>query len=232
MEIDTGLTPRKVETREKRGEHAYLFSWNEIEGNFSESVASISRNLAIGEAVGEESLKEDLYRSCLVFLESALDFFCHSLMKAGFDEMLHRERTGSEQFSHFAIEMGVILKAKERPEEEAALFDDCFDEEISRETHMDYEGFKESVNFVHQGSAETIAKAVFPKEKEPMKALRNSLNQLYHRRNEIAHQDDRSRQSGEKNPVTEEEVKNGLSFIQKVVDSTIGELERGAMRPL
>lgn len=86
---DLKLSPRKELSRPKQ---IKIFEIEDIEKHFSENIESIENSFLIANALIEEGYIEeakDIWRSQIVFLDSAFDFYMHEITKLGIVSMFN-----------------------------------------------------------------------------------------------------------------------------------------------
>ena len=91
---------------------------------------------------------------------------------------------------------------------------------FSRDVFLAKESMKDQLNLIGIGFTPTMVKA-FPHDKEETskKVGAEIIAELFHRRNAIAHQNDRSHESAEQNDITKEFVEDYISKIETIVDA-------------
>lgn len=80
------LTPRPEESRERRTIHIVSFELDEIMLHFEENIENITHHFTVADQLWAENHSEaakDIWRSQILFLESALDFYIHEITKYG-----------------------------------------------------------------------------------------------------------------------------------------------------
>lgn len=217
---DLTLSPRKESTRDKIA--VEIFSNDEIEKHFNENVTSLVSQFDVAEnlvAEGKTESAKDIWRSQIVFLESAFDFYIHEIIKQGIMNIYHGDWSNKTlKYHHLVFDMDCVERAIRDTEDDMWL-KDRINELYKSETMMSYERFKDVCNLIGLNIKE-IADAVFyePGSTEKTDAkLHRELDRLYERRNQIAHQSDRRHENAEKQDISEQDVKDSINIITEIV---------------
>ncbi len=221
---DLSLKPRKVATRDNKLE-VEVFNIDEIEDHFNENVAFIISQFDIADDLLKSNEKEraaDIWRSQLVFLDSAFDFFMHEIVKLGILNIFHEEwPKKSEQYTNLQFTMKNVEHAIKNPGDDSWL-KDWVTEKYSSETLMSYDTFKGVCNLLSI-DYRAIADSAFYERgstEKTLDKLQRRINQLFYRRNRIAHQMDRNRENAERQNIQKEDVINFIDDIKKIVHAT------------
>lgn len=217
--INTDLSERMTDCRDKLISHIVIPDLTLIERNFQSAIDSVNQNLAFLEAVTEEGIKDNILRAQIVFLESAFDSLCHSLIKFGFDKVYKEEWAKTERFDNFLIPMSVIKAVKESEDEK--YYEDYLNEKISPMTFLDPSILKDNLNLIYPEMLKEIARETYPNDKQPLSSLKKDLKGIYGRRNFIVHQDDREHKTLEKRSITKMEVEKTRDSLISVARTMI-----------
>lgn len=117
---ELSLHPRVEDTRDKITiEPVIQFSLSEIKERFDETIVGIEGQFALAESLIEDGRTEsakEIYRSQIVFLESALDFYIHEISKYGVISIFTNKWSKTERYSNFKIPMSIFEKGIRNPE--------------------------------------------------------------------------------------------------------------------
>lgn len=219
FKINTELSERQVDCREKNLSHVRIPGLEVIEANFQSTIDSVNKNILFSDSISDKEMTENILRAQIVFLESAFDYLCHCVIKFGFDRIYKGDWPTTEKYDHFSIPMEVIRRVMENGD--GIYFEDYLNEKISPMTFLDPKVLKDNLNLVFPDMLDKVAKLVFPMEKQPLDTLKNKLKMMYDRRNRIAHQDDREHIDLTKHSITREEVEEFKDTIITVVEKML-----------
>lgn len=158
----------------------------------------------------------NIMRSQIVFLGSALDFYMHELTKFGLCQIYDGIWPTTEKYYDIKIEMRII----ETPLKISISNDwflDCINELYKTVTMISYKSIKKQISLLGL-NIETIANTAFPIENS-LNKMKTILNSLFERRNVIAHQFDRNHYDAQVNIISKEIVENFIYNIIKIVKS-------------
>ena len=225
MEINRSLSlsPRKEFTRNaKEVEPPIQFSLLEINKHFTENLRSIEKQFAVAETLfdnGEVDGSKTVLRSIVVFAEGLLDFYIHEVSKYCLFRMFTGQWSKSEKYMTFMVPMEKVEKAIESVESKNWFFS-YLNERFSREVYLSKESMRDQLNLIGVGFKDVMIKA-FPRnsENESIKEGSNIVTELFKRRNEIVHQNDMSHLSAVQNDITEDYVKQYITWVNLIVDA-------------
>lgn len=223
------LSARKESVREKKTIEIKEFEINDILTQFNENIEWIKTQFNIANDLEKDNKIEEcknIWRSQIVFLESALDYYIHCISKYGMMKIFKGEWEKTEKYNNFQItlkEVDIFLKNSENSSEFFKLINDKF----ANDTFMSYESIKNQLNLIGIKPKE-IAKDVYYEQgstEKDFNKFKRILNQLFNRRNCIVHQFDRYHESGERQEITYNEVSEGIDNICKIVNSIHSHIE-------
>ena len=145
---DLKLSPRKESSRPKQ---IKIFEIEDIEKHFSENIESIENSFLIANALIEEGYIEeakDIWRSQIVFLDSAFDFYMHEITKLGIVSMFNgnwHEKTN--KYLNLSINMSYLEEAVKNINDVAWL-KNWINDEYASKTMMSYVAFKDICNLL------------------------------------------------------------------------------------
>lgn len=221
-ERNLDLSPRVEMTREQRSNNIVHFNLQEIKNHFDENLIIVNNQFPIADelyAAGKIDECKAIWRSQVVFVEGFLDFFLHEISKYSLYNILKGDWAKTEKYEHFCIPMREVEKAIEATESKEWFFE-YLNNRFSRDVFLSHESLRDQLNLIGIPFNDVMCKA-FPKpaEKESCTYGKNVIIQLYNRRNEIAHQNDRNHGSGEQNDIGKDFVNEYISNVCKIVEA-------------
>lgn len=155
----------------------------------------------------KQTAAEDIWRSQIVFLDSALDFYIHEIVKYGIIKMFNREWAESTDYKKMKVHLRFAVDLAQNPSSASKLLEEI-DEMNKYPCFMGAKKLKEQLDFI----------AVNYNLRNSDKKL---LNNLYNRRNQIAHQTDRIPGQQQKQPITKKYVEDFINKIENFVVNTL-----------
>ena len=219
------ISSRKENTRETNAREMHITKIDEIKEQFDDNLKAIrlkfniSKNLHVA---GEIEAEKDIYRSQVVFIESALDYYMHVLGIYATEQMYKSNWDKTPSYKNLMVPIDKVMYAILHPEEDNWI-DEVIISHHSSKTYMSPKEIKGQLTFI-------VGKDFYKKVADDMyydKYSRNStevqltdnLQKLYSRRNSIVHQMDRNHSTGLLNDITEEEVECFLDFAEHFINS-------------
>ena len=198
------------------------FSLEEIKQHFDQTLLSSENEYAIADnllSVGKNEDAKTVWRSQIIFLEGLLDFYIHEISKYGLYSMFCGKWDKSEKYTSVRIPMSVVEAAFVNDESKKCFFDylnECF----SRQVFLAAESMRDQLNLIGIGFGDTMHKA-FSKStsNESQQYGAKIVEELYKRRNLIAHQNDREHASAKQNTITKEFVEEAGNNIVAIVNA-------------
>lgn len=131
------LSPRIVNTRDRRPSHAIQFEIGEIMERFENNIFSIKSQFELVEQLENDGKQQykDILRSQIVFLDSAFDFFMHEITKFGMVQISQGVWEKTEKYNNFTIRLGDISDVLQNPEQEN-WFLDIVNDSYAEDTFM------------------------------------------------------------------------------------------------
>ena len=222
-ERNLDLIPRQEETREKNKSilNIVKFQLNEIEEHFDENLQYIISQFDIAEELLQSDRLDEarnIWSSQIVFLESAFDFYLHELTKYGLSEMFAGNWEKTEKYNNLSVRMSIVDKALNAREDTEWFLE--FINGFYRElTLVSYNSVKDQMNLLGLELQE-VADAVFYEMGSNIKTkikLQNLLEELYQKRNVIAHQSGRRHSDAQREEITKDMVEKYIDKIEKIV---------------
>ncbi len=222
------LMPRVEGTRDKFHTKVVRFELDQIMQHFTETMEIIKKQFAVADELvvaGRTPEGENIWRAQIVFLASALDFYMHELTKYGLCEIYDEKWEKTEKYKNLQISMEMIEVAVKSGEETDWLLE-YFNEYYQTITMVSYDSVKEQLKLLGV-ELSTVADRAFYQKGETEKTrnrLKRRLNELFARRNIIAHQTDRAHTDAQFKMITKEIVHNFIEDIGKVVKAIDAEV--------
>ena len=196
---------RKEDSRKKRSVRLIVKIFD-VRTHFNENIKDVEAKfeLAQREAKSDLHSAEEIWRSQVVFLESSLDFYIHEVVKYGFLKIFNGDWEETAQSRNFRLRFPLLMKMYKDAGTAAQSLSDEIDE-INRENC-----------FLNFDNMQNNLKMVGLKIEGRYKPF---VNELYGRRNKIAHQSNRIPGSAEKCVIKEADVKNYIKKVKEIVSS-------------
>ena len=216
------LIPRREGTREKVIPAIVKFQLSDIENHFKENIRYIRAQFHIADNLLQEDREEEaknIWRSQIVFLESAFDFYMHELNKYGLSEIFIGNWEKTEKYSNLSIKMDIVDKAL-NAREDTGWFLEFVNEFYKDKTLVSYESVKDQMNLLGLKMQE-VADAVFYERDSSVKTkdkLKYRLQELYDCRNVIAHQAGRRHSDAQRENISKEMVEVYIEDVEKIVE--------------
>lgn len=222
-ERDLSLVPRVEEVRESRPDTSPIqFSLDEIKQHFSESMEGIKEQYDVADSLaasGNIDGCKTIWRSQVVLAEGLLDFYIHEMSKYCLFRMFTGQWDKSEKYAAFQVPMSKVEEAIAATESKEWFFE-YLNGRFSRDVFLSHESMKDQLNLIGIGFVKVMVKA-FPRDNEELSNKFGSkvVNELFQRRNDIAHQNDRSHASAEQTDITKEFVEDYIRKIELIVSA-------------
>lgn len=224
LEPNYKLTPRNKNVREKCPSKTVMkFSLKEIKQHFDESLAMLRNQTSIAHGFYENRNVEEakyIWRTQIVLLESAYDFYLHEITKYGLCRIYEKQWDETPKYKNININMETLS--------EALISNGSLDwflkftnDHYSIKTLTSYQSFRDQCNLLGIDYRE-IADEVFydrNSRKSTEEKLENVITELFKRRNRIAHQYDCEYADAEPQNIDEKTVEDFLQRISEIVDS-------------
>lgn len=196
-------TSRKEDSRKKRSIRLVVKIFD-VRTHFNENIKDVEAKfkLAKKEAKSDLHSAEEIWRSQVVFLESSLDFYIHEVVKYGFLKIFNGEWEETAQSRNFRLRFPLLMRMYKDAGTAAQSLSDEIDV-INRENC--FLGFDNM-----QSNLKMIGLKV-DGEYKPF------IDELYRRRNKIAHQSDRIPGTAEKCAIEEADVKKYIKKVKEIV---------------
>lgn len=169
---------------------------------------------------GKEIEGENIWRAQIIFLASAFDFYMHELTKYGLCEIYNENWERTNKYENLQVNMKVIEVAL-KSGEDIDWFLEFINGYYRTITMVSYESVRDQLNLLGIKLAHVADGAFFQRggTENTKNKLRRRLNELFGRRNIIAHQSDRAHTDAQVHGITKEIVQNFIEDIEKIVSS-------------
>ena len=220
---DLSLTPRKENQREALPiTPPVQFSLDEIMQHFVESMNSVKAQYNVADALAAEGNTDGcktIWRSQVVLAEGLMDFYIHEMSKYCLFRMFTGHWDKSDKYGAFMVPMEKVEEAIAATESKDWFFA-YLNNRFSRDVFISKESMRDQLNLIGIGFSQVMVNA-FPSDKEETSIKQGSqiVEDLFRRRNIIAHQNDRSHASAKQNDITKEFVSDCISKIEAIVNS-------------
>ena len=217
------LKQRIENVRDKTPIRVVNFDLNDIELHFKVNLNSLKRHFKLADelvSLGKTDEAKDIWRTQIVFLESALDFYLHEITKFGMNKIFNNEWSHTEKFKNYTLRLSDVIQAISNPED-ASWFVEHVNSTIMNESFMDFDSIRDQLNLIGIKVSKVADRAFHVQGcSEPtLQQLKRHLNRIFRRRNHIVHQSDRSHLSGVINDITKVYVEEEIEIIEKIVNS-------------
>ena len=222
-ERNLDLMSRNEETRDKFHTEVIKFELDEIMQHFTETIQAINAQFDVADELlesGKITDGENICRAQIIFLASALDFYMHELTKYGLCEIYNENWARTDKYDNLQVNMKVIEVAL-KSEEDIDWFLEYINDYYRTVTMVSYESVRDQLNLLGI-KLELVADGAFYQRGGTEKTkdkLKRRLNELFGRRNIIAHQTDRAHADAQVNTITKEIVQKFICDIEKIVSS-------------
>ena len=167
---------------------------------------------------GNENDGKTIWRSQVVLAEGLLDFFIHEMSKFCLFKMFTGQWTKSEKYYRFMVPMSKVEDAINTVNSKDWFFE-YLNDRFSRDVFLSHESMKDQLNLIGIDFSKTMERAFSKESKDPVKYGKQVVIDLFQRRNDIAHQNDRSHASAKKQDITKEFVEKYITNIELIVNA-------------
>lgn len=160
-----------------------------------------------------------IWRSQVVLAEGLLDFYIHEMSKYCLFRMFTGSWSKSIKYDSLQAPMFKVEEAISAKESKEWFFE-YLNDRFSRDVFLSHESMREQLNLIGIGFVKVMVRA-FPKnnEEESKKYGVNVVKELFQRRNDIAHQNDRSHASAIQNDINKEYVEDYIKNVESIVNA-------------
>ena len=217
------LMSRNEDTRDKFHTEVIRFELDQILQHFEEAIQTINAQFDVADELiesGKITEGENIWRAQIIFLASAFDFYMHELTKYGLCEIYNENWSRTDKYENLQVNMKVIEVAL-KSGEDIDWFLEYINNFYRAITMVSYESVKDQFNLLGIKLASVADRAFYQRggTENTKHKFERRLNELFSRRNIIAHQSDRAHTDAQVNMITKEIVKNFICDIEKIVRS-------------
>lgn len=230
MEQNFELSERKVDTQDKRISDIIIYQLDAIKEHYDENLDLIRKQFPIAAQLvqeGKTDAAETIWRTQIVLLSSAFDFFMHEIVWYGLDKIYDGDWPQTEQYKNLSIRLETLqtiiqdLDSKE-------WFANYITEKYKTQTIMIFGDVRDHLNLIGV-SVDAVAKEAFYQQScniKPRDQMKKKLDSLYSRRNRIAHQTDRSERDAVRQTISNEQVEKYIEDVNKIVVAIMAEMHK------
>lgn len=217
------LTTRNEDTRDKFHTEVIRFELNQILQHFTESIQAINAQFGVADElckVGKIMEGENIWRAQIVFLASAFDFYMHELTKYGLCEIYNENWNRTDKYDNLQVSMKVIEIAL-KSGEDIDWFLEYINGYYQVITMVSYESVSNQLKLLGIDLIRVADNAFYQRgeTEKPKYKIKRRLNELFTRRNIIAHQADRAHTDAQVTIITKEIVQDFIYDVEKIVNS-------------
>ena len=220
MTRDLSLSSRQENVRsQQQTRHVVHFNLQEIKDRFDDSIRNIEKKFDIYDQLLESAKVDegkDILRSQIVFLESTIDFFLHEMTKYSYYKMFSNEWDKTSQYKRFNVRMEIVEKGLNSGDSKEWFFE-YVNDTFNRVVFLSSESMKDQLNSIGIPFKDVMHHVFAEKNEETsVKKARKFIENLFNRRNVIAHQNDRNHDSALQNDIDRNYVKENIETIKKI----------------
>jgi len=192
--------------------------------HFRENIKKIKNKFRVYDKLILDDLSneaEDILRSQIIFLSSAVDYYFHEITKESMLKMFNDERSNrTKAYKNFALRLETIHLALENPKSI-----DWLDEEIIlKQKNASYQGSSNIKKCLMLNSDNGIFNKAEFNFNMHNGVLSEKLDELYKRRNQIAHQIDCNPGEYCQNLIEKSYVEDNIQFMSEFILFVHGEI--------
>lgn len=203
IDYDTDEIPRKIEIRDKKDTSKISFEYSNIRNHLTDNISDVKNKFVIANSLEKENLYQakEIWRSQIVFIDSTLDFYIHEVIKYGIIKMFNGEWPSTPKFENIKVSLKFAIDFAKTPENANFLLGEI-DEINQKNCFMSYDNIKKQLNIIDI-TPDTSKKAI--------------IDEIYQRRNQIAHQSDRLPENPIKQDISQDLVYHYISEIESFI---------------
>lgn len=216
------LSPRVENVSEQRfTTEVVQFTADEIYNHFQENIESIKAQLDVAKNLVSENrleIAETIWRSQIVLLASAVDFYMHEITKYGLCQIYYNDWEITKKYNNLMIRMEYVNIAL-ASDGEIDWFLDYINDLYKADTMISFDFIKDQLNLLGIELKEVADKAFYNRggTENTKEKFKRRISELYRRRNAVAHQLDRAHEDARTTEITEKLVEEFLADIEKII---------------
>jgi hypothetical protein len=157
----------------------------------------------------------DVLRAELAFAVSAFDYYIHGLVRVGMFETFNSKRLETAAYKKFNVPLEKMKDAISNPASLSWLISEITDQH-SRKSFQRSDNVSEAIRLV---SDIKIWDEIAKRQGKNASDLKNQLDLIVARRNQIVHEADMDPSSGNRWPINDTMVNDAIDFIEKIADT-------------
>lgn len=220
------ISSRNENSRSSLVPDMHITKLDEMLNQMNENIESVQGKFRVAERLlelGDTDAAKDIYRSQIVFLESALDYFMHCLGIYAMQQMYLGNWNKTEGYKDLKVPIDRVMHAITHPED-SEWIDDVIVSHHASKTYMSPKEIKEQFTLIiGKDFFDKVADEMYYDQTSRVKTdakLKENLDVLFKRRNKIAHQADRDHKTGNLFDIGKENVESAIDTIKTFVYCT------------
>lgn len=218
------LHDRRENTRDQRTvPEAVDFSLKEIYAHFADNLSDIRAQFATADNMrrsGDRDGCEFIWRTQILYLSSALDYYVHELTTYGMIRMYRRTWPRTRDYEKTELSILALDEVNDN-ENSSVWLVKYMTEAFGRDTLTSYARIREQAELIGL-DMNACMKAAFPAPPNRESSIGYAsrvLSELSVRRNRIAHQTDRNINNAEQTNISADEVKRAIKHVEAIVNA-------------
>lgn len=212
---------RPQETRDRHPARIVEFDLVEIKQHFDENLENINSHFSLSDQLMQNNSFEaakDIWRLQIIFLDSALDFYIHEMTKYGMNKIFNGEWPETDKFKNYTLRIPVVMQALKNPED-VSWFLENVNQTYAKAPLMSFESINAQFNLIgiKKNDVANTAFYVAGSNEKTLPQLKKALEDLFERRNAIAHQSDRYHHDATRKDIDKAYVVQAIENIRKIV---------------
>lgn len=180
---------------------------------FTNAIHSIEEKFQLLDMDISEELKLNILRGQVFLLVSSVDFYIHEIVKVELINIIKKERKRTSALKYCLISLEALLDYFSEENEE--ILENAIINRNTYKTFLSPTKMSEAISLI---SKIDIFKNIYPKLKfSNKKELTIKMQEIYKRRNSIAHQMDYDYIKGTQQVITKEEVEDYIHFYKNFI---------------
>lgn len=229
MDRNLDLEKRKEGTREKVTPKVVRFELSEIQAHFNDSIDVINEMFPLADELFEQNnvlQAENIWKAQVIFTVSAFDFYMHEITKYGLRKIFVGEWEKTEKYCNISLKLETLNNAIQAGET-TEWFLEFINSQFATVTMVSFENIKAQMNMLGLDIRRLADDTFYERGalEKTMDKLKRRLNGLFHKRNVIAHQADRSHANAEVLGISKEDVQVYLREIIDIVNNITVQME-------
>lgn len=220
------LSSRNENSRDAIVPDMHITRLDELYAQFKANIAMVEEQFAVADILNglkNTEAEKDIFRSQVVFLDSALDYYMHGLGIYAMEQMYRGNWDKTDGYKNLKVPIDKVMYAIEHPED-SLWIDAVIISHHEAKTYMSSSEIKGQFTLIAgNGLFKQVADLMYydiNSRESTEKKLASKLDELFKRRNRIVHQADRDHSIGEKFDICRNDVVTFISTVVEFVDKT------------